>query len=816
MKLWYSSFTSNHFQITFKSLSGVVVPTLIRDHNKKVKTFSKKAQSLSNLFDSISSKHNLLKQEEAPSFKQKQLMTVDAICNWFKHLEADWIAAFTRHKEKIRISFKKIYGNKKYVSMKQVQFSDAIQEEGMFPETIDTAIRAMKALDEGNNVALLGLIQSCKSSSQTISAMLFGVVHYLKTGVMVLPIFLLPSGDTYVGQFRHKLEIVTVLFNDAEITIGKNNSVLVKDYYQEYVKSRRSALSKDFADVKDIVNDRNKVANLLDDLNVKEHYIMPVSRKFQEVFKIIVNAVKQNNWRILLIRDESHNAVAKNSVNDDMFGGAFEEMLEDDPNHQRSPDDQAIYDMIRDKHVQVMAVSATNWVALMEPFVPVPVALNNLYCGLDFRYYLNNRDEEGLLVAKGNGVKIKLPEIVGLREFSSRVGNSDIKHLKGGLYSNIDNFDKYLEDHPDFPFRSHEEYKDRCNKAISDACKWLIVHNPKNTDASPKRGILLRLHNQNNSAKLLANYLDKSLSGVKVIRYFDDNSRPAKFTTIPALMKRNNVGPNDFYLIIATARARMSDSFPINCSYGIDLTRKSSTLAALLQGVLGRMCGYNKNPLIILSDSNEKRIREYIESDYTKWGGKALGTVGRRRPRAAMSFERKKFSHADIQMTSIFEKITKGIVLKAKPRGEGDKFQIIMGNKTPACLFDILDENDFNYLSKMAECETGYKLIGKHEVDRDGGQYKLTSKRYVAGTVRMQLGKKDSKQGGRQGKQQDATCLDGEYRVMYRVGVKKYGTKYTPYLVGFDLALFRRPQSQGDLINNSICDRVAKAAKTSK
>ena len=301
--------------------------------------YVKKYQKLDRLFESIVTS----KISSLPKEKLKSTMSVNDIADWFKQLESKWIAALARHgMKKVKISFNGIYGNLRMITRNHRDFSEAIQEEGMYAETIDTVVRALKVLEDGDNVALNGLIQSCKSGSQTISAMLFGVVHFLKTGQKVLPIFLLPNGDSYVGQFRKKLSWVQSLIYEAKISFGKK-STLVKEYYREDIQKERNSAAKDFVLQSRPVNLNKVMKNLSDVCSHGDHIVLPVSKLYQDVIRILVNSAHQNGWLSLIIRDESHNAVSKNGINDKMFGGSFE----DNGIERLSADEKAIYEMIQ-------------------------------------------------------------------------------------------------------------------------------------------------------------------------------------------------------------------------------------------------------------------------------------------------------------------------------------------------------------------------------------------------------------------------------------------------------------------------------------
>jgi hypothetical protein len=66
------------------------------------------------------------------------------------------------------------------------------------------------------------------------------------------------------------------------------------------------------------------------------------------------------------------------------------------------------------------------------------------------------------------------------------------------------------------------------------------------------------------------------------------------------------------YLFMVTSKARMGDQFPSDVRYFIDFAQQATDLNALLQGLVGRACGYGKKSLVILSDRNHRVLDRYV------------------------------------------------------------------------------------------------------------------------------------------------------------------------------------------------------------
>jgi hypothetical protein len=73
----------------------------------------------------------------------------------------------------------------------------------------------------------------------------------------------------------------------------------------------------------------------------------------------------------------------------------------------------------------------------------------------------------------------------------------------------------------------------------------------------------------------------------------------------------------------------MGDQFPSDVRYFIELSQKASDLNALLQGLVGRSCGYGKDSLVILSDQNDRILDAYVAThgDYVMTPKGALASA---------------------------------------------------------------------------------------------------------------------------------------------------------------------------------------------
>ena len=129
------------------------------------------------------------------------------------------------------------------------------------------------------------------------------------------------------------------------------------------------------------------------------------------------------------------------------------------------------------------------------------------------------------------------------------------------------------------------------------------------------------------------------------------------------------------YLFMVTSKARMGDQFPSDVHYFIDFAQKAADLNALLQGLVGRSCGYGKNSLDILSDRNHQILDSYVvthggyvmtPSRHSMVAGGLNGTAQRRQ----ITVDR---DPSDPILEAFFQDLDQQVVLPTVPVGPNMK-----------------------------------------------------------------------------------------------------------------------------------------------
>jgi len=485
-------------------------------------------------------------------------------------------------------------------------FSTAIKRElgrgegTIYPETMIAVVDLVDKILNRKNICVLGLIQSSKTAVQVLGAIIACAAMSLRDGKICVPIFVTPNGKSYVGQFESKLERIITCFGEAKIVYKSRSKPCVS--INDCLRKTQTEIREEM----EIHLENDEMISMKQRIRLQEDIkkfqfsfsnctVLPVSRKFISLFNLLFSCVLRKDYSLLFMRDECHAAAGEDSVNDRMFKN-------DIVGYGKS-----FYEALIDKdHVQCVMTSATNWQTIN--LEPVPIPVNESYCGLDLCY-----EHEGSWHKIANGVN-KLPVLKNLEEMSVIIGNRDLADIKPSVYKEEEKFSD--NDQLRQKYKTHQRYKDAMGIALADLFNWIRANKPKPcnfTDKEFGNCIVFRFANDNDVMDDILEKIVPQLKGFVVVRAYGPSGQ---YGRVEDLVKHKKISDTEFCLFCATAKARMSDSFPAKFSYGVDLTFDSSTLAALKQGIYGRVCGFLKDPFLVMSVKNVQVIRDHIKNDY--------------------------------------------------------------------------------------------------------------------------------------------------------------------------------------------------------
>lgn len=199
------------------------------------------------------------------------------------------------------------------------------------------------------------------------------------------------------------------------------------------------------------------------------------------------------------------------------------------------------------------------------------------------------------------GVNITPPVTLSLADFGTSIDVPFLADVSLAAYDKPSAFEKFI---PQTGFKgSHDAYREQVETALRDTIYAVIKKHKKDGPI----GLCIRALNNNTKMQLLMERLKLDPERIETLPYYGEMGGMSVKRAI-ASRKR----PDLPYLVIVTNRARMADAFPTEVRFFMDLAKQSSDLNALLQGLLGRACGYGKKSTVVLSEANAQIVDAYI------------------------------------------------------------------------------------------------------------------------------------------------------------------------------------------------------------
>lgn len=209
---------------------------------------------------------------------------------------------------------------------------------------------------------------------------------------------------------------------------------------------------------------------------------------------------------------------------------------------------------------------------------------------------------------------------------------------------------------------SQERYRREVEKALSATILKLAERD------GGVMGVCLRLFNNNSRSHRLLSNLDLPADKIEVIEYFGAEYRGKSVKRAIRQRSRKELP----FLIAVTSRARMGDAFPNEVKWFLEFSKKASNLNALLQGLLGRACGYGKQSAVVMSAENAALVDDYKREQggyiyKTSPHSHVVGTYRRGAPTTLLKVRR---DSADPVIKRFFERVDEEVVKPYVMQGE--------------------------------------------------------------------------------------------------------------------------------------------------
>jgi len=488
-----------------------------------------------------------------------------------------------------------------------------------------------------NNGLVLGAMQSGKTTT-SLALQFAGPIVYLLTGRRLYPIYLITSHTSQEDQTKIEITRFLDFYGELSIEIDEKHKCTLREYVKILVNPvfshsptvntyREHILKESFSDT--LMGPR------LEDF-IQRRVSGESIRRIQNICR----RANSKGYSPLLIIDEPQ-------------FGASDRLVKVEDGFERRPCvllqiferiDEALGEDAKDR--AFIGLSATPYeLHDIEAVWTVKQYLSSTYTG--FNYF-------GGKVIDQNA-DVEPPRTVSFSNFGHEIGVPFFEHVSLTMYDAQPNtFERFARR------IGYSGTQIQYRREVEDTLRAAILHMAfKNTGEQPN-GICIRLFNNNGRSHRLLDNLRLPEDKIEIIEYFGPThkgqsvKRAIRQRSCPALP----------FLVAVTNRARMGDAFPGEVKWFMEFSRQAANLNALLQGLLGRACGYGKNSTVIMSNENIQLIEDYKREH----GGYIYQTsphslvTGRYRRGAPTNLIRVRRDMDDPLVTKFFERIDSEVV----------------------------------------------------------------------------------------------------------------------------------------------------------
>jgi len=435
-----------------------------------------------------------------------------------------------------------------------------------------------------NNGLVLGAMQSGKTTT-SIALQFAGPIVYQLTGRRFYPIYLITSHTSQEDQTKHEITRFLEFYGELAVEIDSEHSCTIIQYMKQNLDPAFM-----FAPTINMYREHVLKNALLDTV---------VGPRLDDFIQRRVKGESIRKVADLCRRANSKNFTPLLIVDEPQFGASDRFIKGDDDKIQRHPCvllqifeaiDTAIGEDAGD-HVFI-GLSATPYeLHDIEAVWEVKQYLTPAYSG--FNYFGGEVIDSEADVAP--------PKTLSFAEFGAEVGLPFLGKVSLAAYdADPSKFGRHAKK---LGYKkSQAQYQEEVEAALREAI--LKMARQGSTGAC---GVCIRLFNNNIRSHRLIEKLRLPPKEVEIIEYFgsDHKGRSVKRAI------RQRARPDLPFVVAVTNRARMGDAFPSEVEWFLEFSKKAQNLNALLQGLLGRACGYGKRSTVIMSQENADLVSDY-------------------------------------------------------------------------------------------------------------------------------------------------------------------------------------------------------------
>jgi hypothetical protein len=509
-------------------------------------------------------------------------------------------------------------------------------------EQAKTAVECLYRLwrDERAQGLVLGAMLSGKTTT-SLTLQWAGPALYLLTGQRPHPFYLISSQTSHADQTKIELNRFLFYYGDLEFVATQAGSTAAKELDAVFSLTPSLSIYRQHM-LRGVIEDVLAVPSLDEIVHRRVH-----GRKGLEQIAGLYRRAVAGGYRPLMIIDEPQ------------FGAGDRIVAREGVPHRIPCMLARIFDRIED---EVGSDRKDHWFVGLSA---TPFELNDLSRVWKVRQYLSPV-YSGYNFFGGStiseGVAVNPPKTMGRTE--------------AALWLGVPFFAKFsLAAYEGTPQAFHRHAKkigyggdqDEYRADVERVLRKVILNILKKT-AEPV-GLCVRVFNDNRRTEALISKLRLPAKNVEVVRYF--GSEVTDLSVKRVIARRQN--PDLPFVIFVTNRARMADAFPSDVVYFLEFAEIASNLNALLQGLLGRACGYNKHSTVILSDVNKTIIDHYAATTggYVHRTSPHSTVVGGFRRGAPSGMIKLRSEMSDPKVLAFFDMINHEIVEKVIAGGSG-------------------------------------------------------------------------------------------------------------------------------------------------
>lgn len=485
---------------------------------------------------------------------------------------------------------------------------------------------------------VVGAMQSGKTTT-SLALQWAGPILYLRTGRSAYPFYIIGNQLNHEDQTTTELQRFLSYYGDIDLVVTPE---VIEGIDPLFARSPSLTTYRERV-LLGALEDYNPVPQLADIV----HRRVGGERSLSKIVSLCQRATEKG-YRPLMIIDEPQFGASDRFVE----GAAGTERHECVLAQMFSRIEQAL-GSTRDDHWFV-GLSAT------------PFEMNDLQRFWEVRQSLTSA-YSGFNIFNGEpispGVQVLPPRTLSLSQFSEEIGVNFLAMISMAAYDGT---------HAAFARHarkvgydgSHEEYRAETEAALREAIYRLLER--YQGDQGGPVGMCIRAFNDNQKTRALINRLALDPSRIEIVDYYGNEMGGVSIKRMIA--RRSSLDLP--YLVLVTNRARMADAFPRQVRFFMDFAQRATDLNALLQGLLGRACGYNKKSTVVLSDLNMGIVQAYVATDggyVHKTSRHSLAVNGGFRRGAPTGMLKLRRDMDDDKVRQFFERIDGEVVSLIKP-----------------------------------------------------------------------------------------------------------------------------------------------------